>query len=770
MTALKLWCLGDDKPGAKDRDVQVTGHGLLPVGEFLEGGKTISAPNYDLQISTCLYSCILNSTAELKVLDDPAKPDSVRSIRADEANDNFEEFALRHHWVAEGNSSEVPLVVLAGKAGILQVLASEQYPSIGARACGKLSPEVPFSSERKLMVSVVHADEEVFGLLRLPPGCKHVVLVKGAPNYLLENCNSAIFHDQSFGALNDATKKRIMTAVDDLSAQALRVLAVAIRPMIDLPYDPADPDIDAFQKFQCLNTGLTFVGLVASLDREREGVVEAIHVARDAGVKTVMITGDYLKTAVAIAKNIDLITMNDDPAEVAVDCQTLRPSGNEYLPPQDFDEITSRCVVFARAQPEDKLQIVRSLQRQGFVTCMTGDGVNDAPALKEADIGVAMGINGTEVAKAASAMILLDDNFVTIVAAIRKGRQLYRNIQKFVTYLLGANICQVFLILCSVFVGFPIPFQPLVLLFLNISIDGTTAMSISVQPAEEGIMKLKPRPRKQPLIISSMWLKCIGHAICMSAAVLTTYLIGLHWHIGGVLISDILPEGHPVGTCSVFQGDGTWREVHDHDCVETGMKMARTMAFITISFSEVLHGLSVKSDAPMWLGVTANKALLLAMTISGGISLFLLLTPGVSDLFGFAGMQLEYWDWLLSFALVVATVGSDELMKYWIHLQHEKLAKEEQTQEFYQTVMMELRQLRHHIINIENTLNKKELHPPRRVQLQESVKALAYALTASGLANEEVHNYSKRLKLQEQWAQSSFSLSLHHLDGAEDSV
>ncbi|MFN4352894.1 MAG: HAD-IC family P-type ATPase, partial [Hylemonella sp.] len=326
-------------------------------------------------------------------------------------------------------------------------------------------------------------------------------VLKGAPNYIVDAATQAVRKDGAVGPLEPAARDAIMQAVDALSSQALRVLAVAVRALPALPASVPEggEGMDAEAAFAELKQDLTFVGLIASIDPERDGVRESIETARGAGVRTIMITGDYLATAVAIARDMHLLTSADDPAAAAVDCEALRPGG-AYLPAFDLDAITTRVNVFARARPEDKLQIVRSLQRQGLVAAMTGDGVNDAPALNEADIGIAMGITGTEVAKGASGMILADDNFTTIVTAIRKGRVIYSNIQKFLTYFLGTNAGQVILIFVCVSVGLPAPLTPLSILFLNLSIDGLPAMCMSVEPGDETIMLERPRPRKQPII------------------------------------------------------------------------------------------------------------------------------------------------------------------------------------------------------------------------------------------------------------------------------
>lgn len=502
MTMVKMLTL-DHLGTASTREIDVTGVGLLPSGKFVENGKNMMEGRGDTQLKAALMSALLNCTADLKIQDEKGARDLTQEeIEMDRAS--FEDFARLKTWQGEGNSTEVSIVVGSMKAGLFKSKESRKHPSVGFLACGNTEPEVPFSSWRKMMVSVVDVDDALFGPWKLPEGTRYVLLVKGAPNYVLKYCKYGLWRDCAVGEFNKPEKKMVNDAVDRLSSKALRVIAVAAKPLADLPYDPADGKVSADEKFDLLVKEVTFCGLLASADPPRDGVTDAIKTARGAGIRTIMITGDYLKTAAAIARNVDIITINDDENETAIDCSDLRPNNEEYLDDKDIDEITSRVNVFARAQPEDKLQIVKSLRRQGCIVGMTGDGVNDAPALNEADIGIAMEIAGTDVAKGASDMVLLDDNFVTIVSAVRKGRQIYSNIQKFLVYLLGTNATQVTVILLSVIVGMPVPLGPLTVLFLNLAIAALTAMTLSVQPEDEGITKMKPRPKGESIVTDRM--------------------------------------------------------------------------------------------------------------------------------------------------------------------------------------------------------------------------------------------------------------------------
>eukprot|EP00913_Durusdinium_trenchii_P019172 g18018.t1 len=291
---------------------------------------------------------------------------------------------------------EAPIVVAARKVGLTENV-SKDYPR---------TIEIPFSSSRKMMLTVSdvsgrsHLCEDG---MPLPEGTKYLAVCKGAPNFIVDLCEERMMADGTVAKHLGRAKAEVLKVVDDYSTKALRVLA-------ELPFDMHDDELSTDQKFSALRQDLRLLGLVASIDPDRDGVKDSVLAARGAGIRVVMITGDYLKTAIAIAKNVQILQPQDDEATAAVDCNCLRPGG-QYLETKEMDRMTSTVRVFARAKPEDKLEIVKSIQRMGQVAAMTGDGVNDAPALNQANIGVAMGIQGTEVAKGASDMILTDDNF-----------------------------------------------------------------------------------------------------------------------------------------------------------------------------------------------------------------------------------------------------------------------------------------------------------------------------------------------------------------------
>ncbi|CAJ1362374.1 unnamed protein product, partial [Effrenium voratum] len=407
MTMTKMW--------SGNVEYYLTGQGFDPTkGQIMRANAVLppgATSNGDLGVRTTLLAALLCSDTELFEAEDPTTGERA--------------------WQYRGNSSEAPIVVAARKAGL---------PKDASQAYRRLV-NIPFSSARKMMLTVSDVrGRQVLcdGGMALPPNCQAFTVCKGAPNWIIQSCSSILREDGSVAPLSEGEKQQINNSVvDAYSDQALRVLAVAVGCIQQPPFELENEDIPVDQKFEALRSGLTLVGMVASLDPDREGVQESVIAARSAGIRVVMITGDYLKTAIAIARRVDILQPQDDVGESAVDCNSLRPNGDDYLPDERIDDMTARVRVFARAKPADKLEIVKSLQRQGLVCAMTGDGVNDAPALNEARIGVAMGLQGTEVAKGASEMILTDDNFTSIVRAVEKGRAIYAGIQKFVAFIMS---------------------------------------------------------------------------------------------------------------------------------------------------------------------------------------------------------------------------------------------------------------------------------------------------------------------------------------------
>jgi Ca2+-transporting ATPase len=464
MTAVRVWY---------DYNIwKISGTGYDPVGHFtkLENGveSKESEPESKHPYSLVLIAGALSSNSRMQQRDVTDPSGKVVKV-----------------WEATGNSSEKPLVVAAAKAGLDADKIASQYPRV---------KENPFNSQRKMMSVFLHnAQDSAF-----PTQAKRLSVAKGAPNVVLEKCLSIVNFDGTVRELTEDDRTKILDQIDKFSESAFRVLAIAFRPFEHEPHD-LNPET--------LESNLTLIGLIASIDPEREEVIPSIDQCYDAGIRVVMITGDYVKTARAIAINIKLLP-GDAPPEASIDCGVIREWGDELstirarfkdkdtklssaekkeleerekILQEKVDSVTKTADVYARAKPVDKITIVESLQRQGNVCSMTGDGVNDAPALKQANIGVAMGITGTAVAKGASDMILTNDDFCSIVSAVEEGRTIYANITKFVYYLLSCNIAEVFFILVAVLIGYQTPLAPIQILYLNLTTDVAPALALAVE-------------------------------------------------------------------------------------------------------------------------------------------------------------------------------------------------------------------------------------------------------------------------------------------------
>lgn len=362
-------------------------------------------------------------------------------------------------WTIKGDPTEGALVVAAAKANLHQAEIRLENPRI---------EEIPFSSERKRMTTIHHVKEG-----------KQRAFMKGAPEVVLEKC-SYILEDEGLREMNGADKARILKVNEEMAKGALRVLAIAYR---DLPEG-------IVCKEDRVERDLIFIGLAGMIDPPREEAIEAIHVCKQVHIRPIMITGDHKLTAMAIAKEIGIYREGN----IVLTGEEL-----EKIPDEEFEKIVEKVTVYARVSPMDKLKIVKAWKKKGEVVAMTGDGVNDAPALKHADIGIAMGITGTEVTKEASDMILSDDNFATIVKAIERGRWIYDNIKKYLTYLLRCNITEVIVIGGVVLIMGPeyLPLLPAAILYINLVTDGLPALALGVAPPDPDIMQRPPRDPKE---------------------------------------------------------------------------------------------------------------------------------------------------------------------------------------------------------------------------------------------------------------------------------
>jgi len=612
MTMVQMWSGGVQ--------YDVSGKGFDPtVGKFTR--KNGVDANTDAGVMSTLFSAMLcSNTTVAKVCD----PDS-----------------QEQKWEPRGNSSEAPIIVAGMKVGLTTDKLEAEYKRV---------LEIPFSSTRKMMLTVSDVDgKTALGTVgesrgaSLPQGSKFLTVCKGAPNFILDICTSWTDGNGERQAMTSDKKEEITKIVDEYSSQALRVLAVAVRPMSQLPFDPLNEDLNADDKFAACRQELQLVGLVASIDPDRDGVKESVERARGAGIRVVMITGDYLKTAAAIAKNVNILMAGDDEQACAVDCKSLRPVDDRYLSESDIDLLTKQTKVFARAKPEDKLEIVKSLQRQGLVCAMTGDGVNDAPALNQADIGVAMGIQGTEVAKGASDMILTDDNFCSIVEAVEKGRTIYAGIQKFVAFIMSVHIAEVIQIFVCIVAGIPVMRTPLQILFLILVTDLPPSIALGMEPGDKSILKVAPRPKEEPIVLGWMWMNINMNGLILSAVIITVYLFALQQYVGEIFLQDIIA-------------------LNDY---EENLSKARTVAFISLVFSENIRAYISRSfDRPVWVNFFGNRNMQWAILAAQVALYFAVLVPGVSDkILGLRGLDIGWWGWLVALTGPIATLVLCELAK-----------------------------------------------------------------------------------------------------------
>ncbi len=463
---------------------------------------------------------------------------------------------------AIGDPTEIALVEIGDSLFIEETEYRKQHPRIS---------ELAFDSDRKLM-STLHDIEGI-----------PTILTKGAIDVLLDRSVGMLTEDGSV-PMTDALRSEIMAVNDELSSSGLRVLAFAKRELNE-------------SKELCLEDekNFTFVGLVAMIDPPRAESIQAVTDAKRAGIRTIMITGDHKVTASAIAKEIGIFSEGDN---------ALSGTELEQMTDKELDSVLSSVSVYARVSPEHKIRIVEAWQRKGFIVSMTGDGVNDAPALKAADIGVAMGITGTEVSKDAASMILADDNFATIVGAVVNGRNVYSNIKNAIKFLLSGNTAGIFSVLYASIMALPVPFQPVHLLFINLLTDSLPAIAIGMEPARRGLLDQKPRDPKEPILNKPL-------------------LVGIA--IQGLLIAVVSMIAFYIG-------------------YELDAMTASTMAFATLTLSRLFHGFNCRgSESIFKLGFMSNPYSLLSFI--GGVLLLaaVLFLPFLSGLFmvsPLTGMQL----------------------------------------------------------------------------------------------------------------------------------
>ena len=451
--------------------------------------------------------------------------------------------------------------------------------------------ELPFDSDRKLM-STIHKEADG----------TYFVAVKGAPDQLLKRVTRIEINGE-VRPITDEDKQAILATNKDLAKQALRVLMMAYKTTNDIPT----------LESEVVESDLIFSGLVGMIDPERPEAAEAVRVAKEAGIRPIMITGDHQDTAEAIAKRLGIIDPNDTEDHVFTGAEL-----NE-LSDEEFQKVFKQYSVYARVSPEHKVRIVKAWQNDGKVVAMTGDGVNDAPSLKTADIGIGMGITGTEVSKGASDMVLADDNFATIIVAVEEGRKVFSNIQKSIQYLLSANMTEVFIIFFATLFGWDV-LQPVHLLWINLVTDTLPAIALGVEPAEPGIMTHKPRGRQSNFFDGGVFGAIMYQGVFQTILVLAVYGWGL-----------VFPEHH------------TQAEIHAD---------ALTMAFATLGLIQLLHAFNVKSvyQSVFKVGLFRNKTFNWAIPVAFVLLMATIVVPGFNNLFHVSHLSLTQW-----FAVIVGS-------------------------------------------------------------------------------------------------------------------
>ena len=559
MTVVQGWAGG--------KRLRVTGEGYAPTGQFFAGQHPFD-PRVHPDATRLLEGALLCNDARLE-----------------ESCDSDGKVS----WRIIGDPTEAAMAVASVKAGYQREDLEAKWPRV---------QEIPFDSERKRM-STIHRCEGA--------GSEVIAFVKGAPDVVLDLCGQ-VMQDGQPVALTPSMRETILEQNRDMAGAALRVLAVAYRPLDEVPaiMDPAVVERD-----------LVFAGLLGMIDPPRPEVIEALKVSRGAGLKSIMVTGDYKDTAQAIARDIGLLT----PGGLVLTGAEL-----DRLSDKELADQADRLDVCCRVSPQHKTRIVEALKSRGHVVAMTGDGVNDAPALKRANIGVAMGITGTDVAKQTADMVLTDDNFASIVAAIEQGRIIYSNIRKFVYFLLACNVGEILIVFGAMLLGMPIPLRPVQLLWLNLVSDGAPALALGLEKGDPDIMKQPPRSPKEHVINRDMAIGIGVVALVDAIAILSVFYLALQRYPGHV-------------------------------------EAAQTIAFMTLCCSELLRAFTARSEyhSIFSIGITSNRWMVWAVAASFALVLMVVYLPFLQPFFDTVPLGLE--DWLLMLPFCVAAPAAMELLK-----------------------------------------------------------------------------------------------------------
>lgn len=542
---------------------EVSGEGYKPYGEIMKNGKAVDIRG-DLALRRLLQISVLCNNAELvEEFPESKRKRSKQKVQSD--------------WKINGDPTEGALLVLGAKAGMTKASMEGLY---------QRENEFPFDSNRKRM-SVI---------------CRHqggrLVFVKGAPDVVIEQCQYVMWEGKVI-PFTGTLKQKVLAANEAMARSALRVLGLAYR---DMKHSEQCADENEAEN------GLIFVGLTGMIDPPRKEVRPAIAKCKRAGIKTVMITGDHKTTAEAIAHQLGMIPKGGE----VVDGRQLSAMSDEQLK-ENIDNI----YVFARVSPEHKLRIVQALQNKGHVVAMTGDGVNDAPAIKASDIGIAMGMTGTDVSKEASSLILSDDNFATIVAAIEEGRGIYENVRKFIRYLLASNVGEILVMFFAMLLGMPLPLVPIQILWVNLVTDGLPAMALGVDQSESDLMEQKPRPAKENIFARRLGWK-------------------------------IISRGFLIGLCTLA---AFWIVLQENSGDDFQLMKAQTVAFATLVMAQLIHVFDCRSSRSIFhRRFFENKYLVGAVLSSVLLLLAVLYVDVLQPIFKTVDLGMREWALIIVFS------------------------------------------------------------------------------------------------------------------------
>ena len=536
----------------------ITGEGYAPVGDILEAGHKLPSSH---AVDQLLIASVLCNGAALS---------HVHGV-----------------WRILGDPTEAALLVAAAKRGLWKERLEAAQP---------FAAEIPFDPVRKMM-SVVRKTSTGF-----------IAYSKGAPDLLLQRCTSRVTADGHVEPMEDRHRRQILTANAALAQEALRVLAIARRPLAQMPDECRAHELEQ---------DLAFLGLAAMKDPLRPEALKAVCVCREAGIRTVMITGDHKDTAIAIARELGMLDGAYD---------ALSGSEIDQLSEGALAERVEQIAVYARVSAEHKLRIVKAWKAKGAVVAMTGDGVNDAPAIKEADIGIAMGLSGTDVTKEASDMVITDDNFASIAAAVEEGRGVYENIRKSVHFLLSCNFSEIAVMLIAAVIGLPLPLLPVQILWINLITDGLPALALAVDPHDPDILRRPPRHPKAPLLERERILLLIAQGSFLALATVAAFVYCLY-------------------------------VLHDE------LTQARTVAFTVLVAAQLFHAFNCRSErrSIFSLGIFTNRALAMATAGSMALQVAIVCTPWTHAIFDVAALDTQHW--LLAFGLGALPLAAMEMWK-----------------------------------------------------------------------------------------------------------